>query len=237
MYAGATLMSVQLRSGTGPPALYLSAMLAGSAGVAVLQTVTDFITGVGGDRHRAAMSLLCLGARLQVRSSCRSLRLGAAQAAPSLLDMRLRDFIEHAKDSAALADRLHQIVKELLLRILEHWGGNRSVQVDRAQQAYSYAAAALLLAAEALSVAQLQPDCFLNLLLQARFPSLRLRLTPDFGELHTSRYCAHIHVHKGRSKGTLTVVLSREVGERCPEHQSTAKLQDSIAGLCKLRWQ
>ena len=42
-----------------------------------------------------------------------------------------------------------------------------AVQVDQAQHAYSYAAAALLLADEVLSATKLQPDCFHNLLLQA----------------------------------------------------------------------
>jgi len=86
-----------------PRPLDLRTLLALSDARPLTETVTDVLRIIGEDPHQAAISLLCLGARLQV---------------------------------------------------------------DEAQHAYSYAAVALLLADEVLAAAQLQPDCFYNLLLQ-----------------------------------------------------------------------
>ena len=61
-------MSMQQRLAAAGGALDLRAMLASSASSPVMQTIQAVIAGVQNDAHRAAMSLLCLGARLQVGS-------------------------------------------------------------------------------------------------------------------------------------------------------------------------
>ncbi len=151
-------MSAQLPPGAG--AQDLRSLLATSLHRPLLHTLEYVLEICGSDNELAGMSLLCLAARLQVGASMQGCRSSLAvcmhrqAAVEPLRNVQMRTLINCCTNGVIANQVVH---------------ARGDVQVDQAQHAYSYAAAALLLADEVLFATKLQPDCFHNLLLQAGY--------------------------------------------------------------------